>query len=123
MFSKLEWTYSTAQQNKKQLQNPTKVVTAKNEPTTTEPPPKSGHQRKPLCVCVCGGGGGGGGLNAFYWYQIFALDSVVVEGPKNVKLAWKLPNNCNVSTWRNNLIKLTHYDGTKKIRKWLMTHR
>ena len=22
---------------------------------------------------------GGGGLNAFYWYQIFALDSVVVE--------------------------------------------
>ena len=26
-----------------------------------------------------GGGGGGGGLNAFYWYQIFALDSAVVE--------------------------------------------
>ena len=25
------------------------------------------------------GGGGGGGLNAFYWYQIFALDSAVVE--------------------------------------------
>ena len=24
-------------------------------------------------------GGGGGGLNAFYWYQIFALDSAVVE--------------------------------------------
>ena len=23
--------------------------------------------------------GGGGGLNAFYWYQIFALDSAVVE--------------------------------------------
>ena len=22
---------------------------------------------------------GGGGLNAFYWYQIFALDSAVVE--------------------------------------------
>ena len=28
---------------------------------------------------VRGGGGGGGGLNAFYWYQIFALDSAVVE--------------------------------------------
>ena len=26
-----------------------------------------------------GGGGGGGGLNAFYWYQIFTLDSPVVE--------------------------------------------
>ena len=24
-------------------------------------------------------GGGGGGLDAFYWYQIFALDSTVVE--------------------------------------------
>ena len=24
-------------------------------------------------------GGGGGGLNAFYWYQIFALESAVVE--------------------------------------------
>ena len=23
--------------------------------------------------------GGGGGLNAFYWYQIFAIDSAVVE--------------------------------------------
>ena len=23
--------------------------------------------------------GGGGGLNAFYWYQIFALESAVVE--------------------------------------------
>ena len=26
-----------------------------------------------------GGGGGGGGLNAFYWYQIFALDSATAE--------------------------------------------
>ena len=25
------------------------------------------------------GGGGGGGLTAFYWHQIFALDSAVVE--------------------------------------------
>ena len=25
------------------------------------------------------GGGGGGGGGAFYWYQIFALDSAVVE--------------------------------------------
>ena len=25
------------------------------------------------------GGWGGGGVNAFYWYQIFALESVVVK--------------------------------------------
>ena len=51
-----------------------------------------------------------GGLNAFYWYQIFALDSAVVE----VQLAWKPINYCNVLSWRNTLIKLTHYDETKK---------
>ena len=46
-------------------------VTMNRKSTTTEPPPKNGQQPKPL--------GGGGGLNAFYWYQIFALDSAVVE--------------------------------------------
>ena len=40
--------------------------------------------------------GGGGGLNAFYWYQIFALDSAVVEA-QNVKLAQGILNFCNVS--------------------------
>ena len=28
--------------------------------------------------------GGGGGVNAFYWYQIFALDSAVVEAQKRL---------------------------------------
>ena len=51
-----------------------------------------------------------GGLNVFYWFQILALDSVVVKTEKNVKLAWRLPNLCNVSSQRNNPIKLTHYD-------------
>ena len=46
-------------------------VTIKKKSTTTEPPPLNGQQPKPT--------GGGGGLNAFYWYQIFALDSAVVE--------------------------------------------
>ena len=46
-------------------------VTINIKSTTTEPPPKNGRQPKPP--------GGGGGLNAFYWYQIFALDSAVVE--------------------------------------------
>ena len=37
--------------------------------------------------------GGGGGLNAFYWYQIFALDSAVVKVQE--MLSWHggvLPN-------------------------------
>ena len=44
-------------------------VTINKKSTTTEPPPKNGQQPKPL-----------GGLNAFYWNQIVALDSAVVEG-------------------------------------------
>ena len=51
-------------------------VTINKKSTTTEPLPKNGHQPKPPGG---GGEGGGGGLNAFYWYQIFALDSAVVE--------------------------------------------
>ena len=47
-------------------------VTINKKSTTTEPSSKNGQQPKPP-------GGGGGGLNAFYWYQILALDSAVVE--------------------------------------------
>ena len=43
-------------------------VTINKMSTTTEPPPSSEQQPKPP-----------GGLNAFYWYQIFALDSATVE--------------------------------------------
>ena len=43
-------------------------VTINKKSTTTEPPPENGQRPKPP-----------GGLNAFYWYQIFALDSAVVE--------------------------------------------
>ena len=32
-----------------------------------------------MTAALATGVGGGGGLNAFYWYQIFALDSAVVE--------------------------------------------
>ena len=60
---------SNVQQNKEQLQNPTMGVTINNESTTTEPPPYIRQQPKPW----------GGGLNAFFWYQIFTLDSTVVE--------------------------------------------
>ena len=43
-------------------------VTINKKSTTTEPPPYTGQQPKPT-----------GGLNAFYWHQIFALDSAVVK--------------------------------------------
>ena len=45
-------------------------------------------ERKAALANGGGGGGGVGGLNAFYWYQIFALDSAVVV----VQLAWR-PSN------------------------------
>ena len=61
-------------------------VTINNESTTTELPPLNGQQPKPL-----------GGLNAYYWYKIFALYSAVVEA-QNVKLALRIPNNCNISS-------------------------
>ena len=76
MIAKLEWTLCNAQQNIEQLQNPTMGVTINNKSTTTELLPKNGQQQKPL-----------GGLNAFYWYQIFALVSAVVEAQKMFKLA------------------------------------
>ena len=53
-------------------------VTINKSTTTTEPPLNTGQQPKP----PGGGGGGGGALNTFYWYQIFALHSVVVEVQK-----------------------------------------
>ena len=43
-------------------------VTINKKSTTTEPPPLNGQQPKLP-----------GGLNAFYWHQIFAIDSAVVE--------------------------------------------
>ena len=43
-------------------------VTINNKSSTTEQPPYNEQQPKPP-----------GGLNAFDWYQIFALDSAVVE--------------------------------------------
>ena len=68
MIAILEWTQSNVQQNIEQLQTPTMGVTINKKSTTTEPPPLNEQQPKPP-----------GGLNAFYWYQIFALDSGVVE--------------------------------------------
>ena len=69
MIAILEWTLSNVQQNVEQLQTPTMGVTTNKTSTTTEPSsPLNGQKPKPP-----------GGLNAFYWYQISALDSAVVE--------------------------------------------
>ena len=88
MIAKLEWTQSNAQQNMEQLQNPTMGVTINNESIFNNR--TTALERKAAKAS--------GGLNVFYWYQIFALDSAVVEAHKNVKLAWRIPNYCNVSS-------------------------
>ena len=56
-------------------------VTINKKSTTTEPPPYNGQQPKLQ---------GGGGLNAFYWYQILALDSAVVEVVNPFQTDWYL---------------------------------
>ena len=50
-------------------------VTINNESTTTS----QQQQNHRLRTDSSPSHRGGGGLNAFYWYQIFALDSAVVE--------------------------------------------
>ena len=56
-------------------------------------------------------------------YKYFALNISQCINPTHfehvktkqiVQVAWKLPNYCNVTPQRNNLIKLTNYDETKK---------
>ena len=72
-IAKIEWTQRNAQQNIEQLQNPTMAVTINNETTASE---------RTAAKATAEGVGGGGGLNAFFWYQIFALDFAVVEAQK-----------------------------------------
>ena len=60
------------------------------------------------------GGGGGGGLNAFCWYQIFALDSAVVEVQEMFSSHGGLLTIAMYHHVEPTLIKLTHYDETKK---------
>ena len=57
---------------------------------------------------------GGGGLNAFYRYQIFALDSAVVELQEMFSSHGGHLTNAMYPKWRNTRIKLTHHDETKK---------
>ena len=59
-------------------------------------------------------GGGGGGLNAFYWYQTFALDSAVVEVQEMFSSHGGHLTNAMYHHGET-LIKLTHHDETKKM--------
>ena len=62
-------------------------------------------------MCV----GGGGGLKFIYWYKIVSLDSTVtvVEAQNMISLLGGFQAFA-MHHYRNNLIKLTHYDKTKK---------
>ena len=57
---------------------------------------------------------GGGGLNAFYWYQIFALDSAVVEVQEMFSSHGSLVTNAMYHHGEHSN-KLTHYDKTTKM--------
>ena len=63
MIAILEWTKSNVQQNIEQLQTPPMGVTINKKSTALE---------RTAALAT-------GGVNVFYWYQIFALDSAVVE--------------------------------------------
>ena len=65
---KLEWIQSNAQQSIKLLQTPTMGVTLTKSQQQQHHRLRTDSLPKPPR-----------GLNAFYWYQIFALDSAVVE--------------------------------------------
>ena len=52
--------------------------------------------------------GGGGSLNAFYWYQIFALDSAVVEVQEMFS-----SHGCLLTNAMYHHGELTHFDETK----------
>ena len=78
-------------------------VTINKKSTTTEPAPKNGQQPKPP-----------GGLNAFYWYQIFALDSAVVEVQEIISSHGGHLTNAMYHHGKNILINILHHDETKK---------
>ena len=99
MTAKLEWTQSTAQQNIEQSHNGSNNQQCINNNRTTA-----------LERTAAKGTGvqGGGGVNAFYWYQIFALDSsvVVLLKHKNIELE-KRAHDSQIVRAKENL-KLSH---------------
>ena len=86
MIAILEWKLSNVQQNIEQLQTATMGV------TITKSQQQQNHRLR-TDNSLSHRGGGGGGLNAFYWYQIFALDSAVVEVQEMFSSHGGLPTN------------------------------
>ena len=74
MIAKLEWTQCNAQQITEPLQNPTMGVTIIQQINNNRTNTLERTAAKSIL--------GGGGLNASHLYQIFALDSAVVEAQK-----------------------------------------
>ena len=70
MIAKLEGTLSNVQQNIEQLQTPTVGVTINNNQQQLNHRLRTDSSLSHR---------GERALNAFYWYQMFALDSAVVE--------------------------------------------
>ena len=106
MIAKLEWTQSSAKHNIVQLQNPTMGE------TTTNPQQQNHRLRKNSSLSHWG-------LNTYNWYQIFALDSAVVEAQKLFSSHGGFLTN---AMYHHREIKSNQY--TMMIqRKWLMTHR
>ena len=107
IIAKLDKTQSNAQQNMEQTQNPTMGATIK---TTSNQQKRTACLRKDSSLSnMDEDAGRGGGVNAFYCTKF----SVVIKA-QNAKVAWRPPNYCNVSSQRNSLIKLTHFDETEK---------
>ena len=58
---------------------------------------------------------GGGGLKCILLVPNLRPRFCCCWSIRNVHLAWKLSYFCNVSSWKNTLVKLTHYGETKKM--------
>ena len=78
------------------------VTINKKPTTTTEPPPQNEQQPKPP-----------GGLNAFYWYQIFALDSAVEVQEMFSSHGGLLTNACFIMEKHSNQINTPWWNEEK----------
>ena len=88
-------------------------ATVNNKSTTTMTTESQPLVRTAAQASVCVWGGGGG-AKCIVQVPNLRHRFCCCKNTKIVYLVWRLPNYCNVSSKRNNLIKLTHYDDTKK---------
>ena len=108
MIAKLERRQSNAYKNKDQIRNYTN--NGRNNITINQ---QQQNNRLRTNNSPSYRGWGNGWLHAFYWYQTFALDSVVVKTHKLLSSHGDFLTNAMYHP-RVNLIKLTYYDETKE---------